>query len=129
MSKDIPSEDKGYGNLLLSLTSLACGVGSFAVEDKDTKFGLRLASGLFWTFQFGECFCSPTWGYLNNVVTTDQAVAKLTRYSMTDPEVKLTIRNYHYEKRRPGASVGRPLPPEGVWADRLDQEELSEIQE
>ena len=62
-------------------------------------------------------------------MTTEQAIEKLRRYSKTDPEVKLTIKNFHYEKRAPGASVGRPLPAEGVWADRLDQEELREIQE
>ena len=50
MSKDIPSEDKGWGNLFLSMTSLACGVGSFAVEDTDTKNALRIASGCFWSF-------------------------------------------------------------------------------
>ena len=129
MSSDIPTEDKARANLVLSMISMGCGIGAYFTNDKDKKDALKICSGVFWSFQLAESFLSPTWGYLNNVMTSDQAAAKLMRYSKTNPEVKLTIRNYHNEKRRPGATVGRPLPPEGVWADRLDQEELEEIQE
>ena len=110
-----PKVDDGSLNQGLVMLSLWYGLRCFITDDSYLKCKFGCYSSFLWACQLTEAFTCPTWGYLNNQVTAQQAVAKLEKYAKSDPEVRVTIKNYHKE-----TTDGKAQPPlDGSFDDHL----------
>ena len=58
------------------------------------------------------------------MMSQDEAIAQLDSYTQTDPEVMLTIKNFHMQEVE---IEEKPEKREDDWQQKMNKEELEEI--